>query len=86
MNIGQELEKFREGLLQQRDELKVQIGLAKMEAKKEWENAEENIESFLAKLEVIGGEAKDASGDVIESAKALGEEIKAAYERIRKQL
>lgn len=86
MNIQDELEKFREGLLQQRDELKLQINLAKMEAKDEWEDAETKIDAFLAKLESIGAEAKDASGDVLESAKALGEEIKSAYARIRKQL
>lgn len=86
MNIKDELEKFREGLLQQRDELKLQINLAKMEAKDEWESTESKIDSFLAKLEAAGSEAKDASGDVLDSAKALGEEIKSAYERIRKQL
>ncbi len=86
MNVEQELEKFREGLIQQRDELIVQMGLAKLEAREEWEKTEEKIESFLSKLEAIGSEAKEASGDVLESAKALGEEIKAAYERIRKQL
>jgi hypothetical protein len=86
MNIKDELEKFREGLLQQRDELKLQINLAKMEAKEEWESTESKIDSFLAKLEAAGSEAKEASSDVLESAKALGEEIKSAYERIRKQL
>ena len=33
MDIQSELEKLKDGLLQQRDELRVQIGLAKLEAK-----------------------------------------------------
>lgn len=86
MDLLKELEKFRDGLIQQRDELKVQIGLAKLEAQDEWAKTESKIESFLGKLESVGAEAKDASADVLESAKALGEEIKLAYERIRKQL
>lgn len=86
MNIQEELEKFREGLNQQRDELILKAGLAKLEAREEWEKAEENLEHLMVKLEAVGSEAKDASEDVMKSAKALGEEIKAAYSRIRRLL
>lgn len=86
VDIKNELEKLRDGLLQQRDELKVQMGLAKLEAKQEWEKAEEQLDQFAAKLETIGNEAKEASEDVWESVKLLGEEIKNAYERIKGQI
>jgi len=36
-------------------------------------------------LEDVGGEAKEASEDVWESVKSLGEEVKNAFERIRKR-
>ncbi len=86
MNIREELENLKEALSQQRDELIVKAGLAKLEAREEWEKAEGEIEHFMAKLETIGSEASEASEDVMKSAKSLGEEIKLAYERIKKQL
>lgn len=86
MSIRAELEKLKEGLLQQRDELKVKASLAKLEVKDEWEKVEVKVDHWLAKLEAVGGEASEASEDVLESAKHLGEEIKAAYEKIKARL
>ncbi len=86
MNIREELDNLRESLLQQRDELIVKAGLAKLEAREEWENVEKQVDHFMAKLETIGNEASAASEDVLKSARNLGEEIKKAYERIVKQL
>ena len=86
MNIQQELEKFRDGLLQQRDELVVQLNLAKLEAKEEWEHAEAKLEEYQCKLEAAAAEAKDASDDVWTRVKMLGEELKSAYERIGSRL
>jgi uncharacterized protein (DUF342 family) len=86
MNVQNEFEKFRDGLLQQRDELLVQLNLAKLEAREEWEKTEAKLEEFKAKLETLAGEAKEASDDVWSTAKLLGEEIKGAYDRIRSRL
>jgi chromosome segregation ATPase len=84
MDIQEQVSKLRDGLLQQRDEILVQLNLARMDAREEWEKAEAKLELLADKLETIGAEAKEASEDVLESAKLLGEEIKHAYERIRK--
>jgi SMC interacting uncharacterized protein involved in chromosome segregation len=86
MNIREELEKFRDGLMQQRDELRVQLNLAKLEAEEEWKKTEEKLEEFKSKLAGIADEAKDASEDVWTSVKMLGEEIKSAYERIKSRI
>ncbi len=86
MNVQEEFEKFRDGLLQQRDELLVQLNLAKLEAREEWEQTEAKLEALKCKLDAAAGEAKDASDDVWTSAKMLGEEIKSAYERIKSRL
>ena len=86
MNIQEEIEKFRDGLLQQRDELLVQLGLAKLEAKEEWEKAEGKLEEFKSKLDELSDVAKDSSEDVWTSVKMLGEEIKTAYNRISSRL
>ncbi len=86
MSIREELEKLKESLLQQRDELQVKAGLAKLEVRDEWESIEAKVSHWVTKLEDIGGEASEASEDVLQSAKHLGEEIKAAYERIKTRL
>jgi|GEM_PF-206721 len=86
MNIREELEKFRDGLIQQRDELRVQINLAKLEAQEEWNKTEEKLEEFKNKLAGVADEAKDASEDVWTGVKMLGEEIRSAYERIKSRL
>ena len=86
MKIQEELEKLRDGLLQQRDELRVQLNLAKLEAREEWEKTEEKLEHFKAKLEEVSGEAIEATEDVWASVKMLGEEIERAYKRIKSRL
>ena len=86
MAIRDDLEKHKETLLQQRDELQLKVGLAKLEAKEEWGKVEEKVDGLMAKLQIIGEEAADASEDVVESAKHLGEEIKSAYAKIKANL
>jgi uncharacterized protein (DUF342 family) len=86
MNIQEELEKFRDGLIQQRDELRLQLNLAKREAEEEWHKTEEKLEEFKNKLAAVADEAKDASEDVWTSIKMLGEEVRSAYERIKNRL
>jgi BMFP domain-containing protein YqiC len=86
MEIREELDKIRESLIRQRDELRLKTGLAKLEVREEWVKIEAKVDQFLVKLEVIGEEAKDASEEVLKSAKALGEEIEIAYGRIKTQL
>jgi hypothetical protein len=86
MSFHEELEKLKEGLIQQRDELRLKAGLAKLEAREEWEKVEEKVDHLLAKFETFGDEASEASEDALDKAKLVGEEIKAAYERIKAKL
>lgn len=86
MSLRDELEKFRGALEQQRDELLVQSGLAKLEARDEWHKTEKKLEEFRAKLEDVAGEAREASDEVWTSIKVLGEEIKSGYDRIKDKL
>jgi len=86
MSFHEELERLKEGLLQQRDELRVKAGLAKLEAREEWDKVEEKVDHLLAKFEGFGEEASEVSEDVLEKAKLVGEEIKTAYERIKAHL
>lgn len=86
MTVQDQLNRLSEQLLQQRDELLVQAGLAKLEAKEEWEKAEAQLEHLRAKVEAALAEAKDASEDVLAGIQMLGEEIKSAYDRIKSRL
>lgn len=73
-------------LEEERDELKVKMGLAKLEAREEWAELEEKIQRLRGRLKVLGGEARDASGDVGAAFDMLAEEVKDGLERIRKLL
>lgn len=86
MSIRDDLDKLKASLLQQRDEMQVKASLAKLEVRDEWEKVEAKVGDWVAKLESAGEEAAEASDDVLESAKHLGEELKAAYEKIKSRL
>mgnify|MGYP006283893387 FL=1 len=86
MNIKSELERVKDTLQQQRDELRVQVHLARLEAKHEWDQAEQKFHALEGKLLNVSTEVSEASKDVLASAKLLTEEIHNAYERIRRHL
>ena len=86
MDIRVELERLQEGLLQQRDELKVKMGLAKLEVRDEWESAEHQLEQLLGKNKQILSEAHELSEDVLDTMKQMGSEIKSLFDRVGKRL
>lgn len=67
----------------ERDELKLQIGLAKLEARDEWQELEGKMDALRGRLKVIGEEAKEAGGDVAAAADVLADEIKEGFSKIR---
>lgn len=78
--VDEQLAKLRT----ERDELKVQMHLAKAEAREEWDKMERRFDEFQTKARAAQDEAGDAAKDVGAAAKQLGEEIAEAYQRIRK--
>ena len=84
MSGNDELKGLADRLRQDRDELILQLDLAKMEARDEWEELEGKWQDFTGKMKVVREEAADASGEVREAAKLLAEEVKEGYARIRK--
>ena len=76
------------GMMQQleteRDELKVKLGLAKLEARDEWKELEGKMDALRGRMKVIGEGAKEAGGDVAAAADVLAGEIKAGFSKIRK--
>jgi len=86
MDILKEIDKLNEGLKQQRDEIKVQLHLASLEAKEEWEHAEKNWDKFIDKLATISDETKETSDEIIHATKMIGDELKFTYQRIKDRL
>ena len=80
------LEELIHRLKRERDELRVQIHLAKTEAKDEWQELEKKWEVVENKLAALKKETKDASKDIGAALGVLSEEIANAYKRIRKKL
>ena len=76
------------GLLKQleteREELKLQLGLAKLEAREEWQELEGKMDTLRGRLKVIGEEAREAGGDVAAAADVLVDEIKDGLSKIRR--
>ncbi len=80
------LERLIEKLETERDELKVQLNLAKMEAREDWEELEQKLDALRGRMKVIAAEAKDATSDVGAAAEVLAEEIKEGFAKLRRLL
>ena len=86
MDLKKEFDELTDTLKQQRDEIEVQIHLASMEAKDEWQKAEQNWVQFIDGLGVITDDAKEASAELIQTTKIIGDELKNTYTRISERL
>lgn len=82
----EEYRKLVTALSQQRDELRVQMYLASMEARDEWNDMETKWNHMKAKGKQVGNVVDDTSEDIHELLLELGEEIKKGYERIKEIL
>jgi hypothetical protein len=73
-----------DSLKQERDELKVKLSLAKLEAGDEWEKLEAKLAKLEAKARELGGVTVEASRDIGAAAKLLGEEVRDGFKKIAK--
>lgn len=80
------MERVMQKLEEERDELRVKLNLAKMEAREEWEELEKKMDALRGRMKVVGEEAKEASGDVGAAVGVLADEIKEGFSRLRKLL
>ena len=85
-DFSEDIEELVEKLKQERDELGVKLHLAKMEASEEWQELERKWSKLEGKMKQIGDAAAESTGDVRAAAELLGQEIKAGFKRIAKQL
>lgn len=82
----EEIEKLVQHLERQRDELRVKMSLAKLEAREEWEKLEKQLEQLKAKAPQIREDLGATASGVGAALKKAAEEIRDGYARLRKRL
>lgn len=86
MELQKEFDKLVQKVKQERDQVKLKIHLASMDAKKEYEEAEKKWGQVKVKASEIADDTIETSEEVIAKAKIVGEELKETYHRISKRL
>ncbi len=86
MSIRTEFDNLLEKLKSERDEIKLKLHLASLEAKEEFEEAEKNWDILKVKAAEIADDSKETSEEFIAKTKIVVEELKDAYSRISKRL
>ncbi len=84
--IHQEYNQLIEKLTTERDELNVQMHLAKAEIRDEWQEVETKWHELRNKGELLRGEAAHSAEEIAAAAQLLGEEIKKGYQNVRNKL
>jgi len=74
---------FRE-LKQKRDELAVQVHLAKLEAGDEWQEIEKKFERLELKMKELSHATAESSKDIGITAKQIGKDIRDGFKKIVK--
>ena len=85
-DIKKRIDEMVKTLKQERDELRVKLQLAKMEAGDEWEKLEAKLVKLEAKAKQLGGATAEVSKDIGAAAKLLGEEIRNGFKKIARHL
>lgn len=86
MSFKDDIDNTIANLKEQRDEIQLQMHLASMEVKDEWEELEEKWEDFVARNKQLQKEVEPALGDIKTAMLLLRDELKNGYARIRKAL
>ncbi len=85
-DLGEKIEEELESLRRTRDELRVQVHLAKADAKDRFEALEKKFSEAESKVKFIAREAKEPLQDVKDAARQLLREIRSGYKHIKDAL
>jgi predicted nucleic acid-binding Zn-ribbon protein len=84
------LEELITTLERERDELRVKVHLASLDAKDEFAELERRLDALRARLSERGGEARETAndvGDVVgETARKMADELREGYRKIREKM
>lgn len=85
-DIRSSVDRMVNELKHERDELKVKLHLARMDAGDEWQKLETRLAKLDAKAQELGKVTAEASHEIGAAAKLLGEEIRRGLKTIGKHL
>ena len=74
------------GLRHERDELKLQMHLAKKELQDEWQTLDDRLNALSHRYDPLRQAVAESADDVWESLMLVGNEIRAGFSKIRKSL
>lgn len=86
MEIQHEMRKMIDLLRAERDNLRVKIQLGSMEAKEEFDEAEQKWQKLKAKASAVSEHIAESSNDVTGAVKVIAEELGETYSRIADRL
>ena len=84
-DLKDRIEEMLEELRRERDELRVKLSLAKLEASDEWREIEQKLHKLEAKAREVGDATAEASKDIGAAAGRLGEEIRKGLKSVAKR-
>ena len=80
------LEQLISSLKQERDELKLKLHLAGMDAKDEYERISGKIDELTEQYEPISDAVEETAGNIWSALSMAADELKAGYQRVRKAI
>lgn len=86
MELQHEITKMINLLKTERDNLRVKVHLGSMEAKDEFEEAEQKWQKLKAKASDFGDNISESSNEMTSAAKLIAEELRETYSRIAARL
>ena len=84
--LKKDLETLKAHLIQEKDELKVQMHLAKMEAKAEWAKAELEWEDFISHVRSAFDRTGSAAEETLNQALNLGQGMKKRFKNLKDKI
>ena len=84
--MNEQLEQAWQNLKTQRDEIRLQIHLAKAELKEEWEKLDPAWQKAQHEYEELKEATEDAASDMHKNLTVVTDELSSAFERIKKRL
>lgn len=84
--IESEIRSELDSLRTARDELRVQVHLGAAEARDAWEKAEKTWNHLERRINVLGEATQESLEDIGGAAEMLADEIRRAYQHLRKLL
>lgn len=83
-SIEEEVKEALARIKEQRDELRVQLHLATMEAREEWQVLEQKWEMLQSRVRQLTDELQSSGGKIGGSLKDIANELETGYQKIRR--